>query len=167
MRPDGRTGGVLLRRADPGDIAALAKLERACFSDPWSERLLEETLAGPYDEVWILEAGVSGSGECHACPIAYADFRFLADEGELMRIAVMPGSRRRGYARKLMERLEKSAAERGTSSLMLEVREGNAAARSLYGSCGFSGIAVRKNYYRDPDENAIVMKRCDLLGITT
>lgn len=174
-----------LRRMEAGDVPALEDLEKACFSEPWSARLLTDLLSSQYDETWLLEekdaeeaapkggaapkgeAGSPDTGFAGVRLAGYANFRFLGDEGELMRIAVAPEFRGRGYSRKLMERLDRSAAERGAAVLMLEVRVGNAPARKLYESCGFSQIAVRKDYYRLPVEDAIVMTRQNLLGITT
>lgn len=151
---------VSLRQMKNDDIKQVTELEAACFSDPWSERLLADMLESPYDEAWVLVA----EGEEI---IAYANFRFLAGEGELMRIAVLPPFRGNGYSRKLMERLEESAIKQDADALTLEVREGNTPALNLYKSCGFSQEAVRKNYYRNPTENAILMRRQNLLVITT
>ena len=112
------------------------------------------------DEAWILE---TETGE----PAAYANFRFLSGEGELMRIAVLPEYRGRGYSRKLMERLEESARAAGAQELTLEVRESNEAALHLYKSCGFRVEAVRKDYYRNPKENALILWKRGFLGIPT
>ena len=121
---------------------------------------LREMLDGQLDEAWILE---TEAGE----PAAYANFRFLSGEGELMRIAVLPEYRGRGYSRKLMERLEESARAAGAQELTLEVRESNEAALHLYKSCGFRVEAVRKDYYRNPKENALILWKRGFLGIPT
>ena len=86
---------------------------------------------------------------------------------ELMRIAVLPEYRGRGYSRKLMERLEESARAAGAQELTLEVRESNEAALHLYKSCGFRVEAVRKDYYRNPKENALILWKRGFLGIPT
>lgn len=151
---------LILRPAVTEDVPALAELEKSSFSDPWSERLLAETMESVYDEVWVL-ALADGT------LAGYLNARFLGDEGELMRIAVRPDLRGFGYSRKLMERLVKSAGEKGAKDLTLEVRAGNAPALNLYKSWGFQAEAVRKDYYRNPREDAVIMWRRGLLGITT
>lgn len=151
---------IRLRRIGERDIPALEELEQECFSDPWSGRLLRGLLGSDLDETWVLEAeGGRIAG--------YANFRFIAGEGELMRIAVGPEFRGRGYSRKLMECLVKSAEEQGVLDLTLEVRSGNQTALNLYKSYGFKEEAVRKGYYRNPTEDAVIMWRRNLLGITT
>ena len=87
----------LVRAMTESDVAAVRQLETASFSDPWTERLLLETLQCPYDESWVL---TGSRGE--VC--GYINLRFLGDEGELMRIAVAPGLRGQGLSRRLMDR---------------------------------------------------------------
>ena len=74
-----------------------------------------------------------------------------------MRIAVFPDFRGQGYSRELMDRMEKSAAEKAVNALSLEVRAGNEVALGLYQSYGFREEARRKNYYQQPVEDAVIM----------
>lgn len=143
---------VALRPMTADDIRAVAAIEAACFSDAWSERLIGELPESEWDETWLLE-----TEEKAVC--GYANFRFLAGEGELMRIAVLPEFRGRGYARTLMDQLLLSAAKREVSALTLEVRAGNETALALYHAFGFRNEAVRKHYYHDPEEDAVIMWR--------
>lgn len=143
---------VLLRPLDNSDLPEIGRIERECFSDPWSFAILSALLTSEWDETWLIETPTG-----HAA--GYANFRFLAGEGELMRIAVLPEYRGRGYARKLMERLDISAARHGAADLTLEVRAGNEAALKLYESCGFKTEAVRRGYYSNPTEDAKIMWR--------
>ena len=82
---------------------------------------------------------------------------FLADEVHLLNIGIAPAFQRRGYARRLMEHLVELAESDGREHIILEVREGNTAARNLYDSMGFAQIGTRKRYYEDSLEDAIVM----------
>lgn len=152
--------GVFLRAMTADDVEAVAMIEKDCFSDAWSERLLREMLESPYDEAWVLAAS---DGEI----CGYINVRFLAGEGELMRIAVGKDFRGLGYSRKLMERMVKSSEEKEAYDLTLEVRAGNRAAINLYKSYGFKKEAVRRGYYKNPDEDAFIMWRRSLPGITT
>lgn len=151
---------VFLRAMAPEDVEAVAKIEQDCFSDAWSERLLCDMLNSPFDEAWVL---VDSEGSVHG----YINIRFLAGEGELMRIAVEKDFRGLGYSRKLMERMVKSAQEKEAHDLTLEVRAGNGAAINLYKSYGFKKEAVRRDYYHSPAEDAFIMWRRGLPGITT
>ena len=96
---------IVLRTMNVDDIPAVERVEQTCFSDAWSEKLLSDMLASKWDEAWVLAAE-------DGTVIGYANFRFLAGEGELMRIAVLPEHRGRGESKKLMDRLEISAKEK-------------------------------------------------------
>lgn len=142
------------------DIAAVAHIEKQCFSDAWSEKMISDLPDSVWDEVWIQE---NGNGE----PAGYINFRFVAGEGELMRIAVLPQMRGQGYARKLMDTMVESASRNSVSDITLEVRAGNEPAIGLYKSYGFITVAVRKGYYRSPAEDALIMRLGGLPSIPT
>lgn len=139
----------MIRRMETRDLEAVADLEKLCFSEAWSYRLLEEGLYSPFDVYYVFEQEERILGYCN--------LRVLAGEGEVQRIAVHPSCRRLGVARKLMEAMTASARKSGASCISLEVRESNRAARNLYESCGFAAEAVRRGYYRNPDEDALIM----------
>ena len=151
---------TVLREMTKDDIPEVERVEQTCFSDAWSEKLLSDMLESKWDEAWVLAAG-------DGTVIGYANFRFLAGEGELMRIAVLPEHRGRGESKKLMDRLEISAKEKEAPDLTLEVRAGNTSAVTLYKSYGFQAEAVRKNYYHDPVEDAFIMWRRSVPSIST
>ena len=78
--------GAVLRAMTVDDISAVKQIEQTCFSDAWSEKLLSDLLESEWDEAWVLT-------DTDGTRIGYANFRFLAGEGELMRIAVLPEHR--------------------------------------------------------------------------
>ena len=82
-----------------------------------------------------------------------------ADEGEILNLAVAPSGRRRGMGRALVEAMLRLLTERGVHQVYLEVRESNAPARALYAAQGFREVGRRKQYYRRPVEDAIVLRR--------
>ena len=131
------------------DIEAVTGLEQVCFSDKWSEGLLRSGLDSRLDTYFVYED--------HGQVLGYSIIRILADEGEIQRIAVLPGYRRQGIARKLMDAMVTFSRARGVRSIALEVREGNTGARKLYESYGFRQEALRRGYYRNPPEDAIIM----------
>lgn len=156
-----------LRPMEERDLAAAAEPERLSFSAPWSEAILQESLESRLDFLWVLEPADNGSGgdcgqekeggHCGRGLAGYCNLRVIAGEGELMRIAVHPELRGRGLSRKLMDRLEETAREKGAEALTLEVRKSNRTAIELYKSYGFREEAVRKNYYENPAEDALIM----------
>jgi ribosomal-protein-alanine N-acetyltransferase len=143
-------------------VPALEALERACFSDPWTEaQLAAELAAGSAGFVLVLErpAGGGGRGLC-----AYGAFRLVLDEMHVMNVAVAAPERRRGLARWLLRFAMGRAARRGASRALLEVRAGNREAVALYESLGFRRLGVRREYYREPVEDALVLAREGLSG---
>lgn len=144
----------MIRRMEERDIPEVAELERICFSESWSERILESGLHSPYDVYYVFEQ----EGKI----LGYCNLRVLAGEGEVQRIAVHPDSRRLGVGRKMMDAMVEYAICERAYAISLEVREGNTAARNLYESYGFAGEAVRKAYYHNPTEDAVIMWKRDL-----
>lgn len=132
-------------------IPEVAAIEQICFSDPWSARLLEDSLQNSWNHFWVAEEDTLGT------VLGYAALSLIAGEGEIQRIAVLPVARRQGTARELMAAMERFVRENQGEALTLEVRQGNRAARNLYKSCGFAEEAIRKGYYRHPAEDAVIM----------
>lgn len=162
MKREAERAALILRPMSRDDVIEAADLERTSFSVPWSEKLLSDCLDSPFDSVWVLELSEEAIEELSPREknfhlAGYCNLRVIAGEGELMRIAVRPECRGRGYARRMMDRLVESARERGADSITLEVRSSNTAAINLYKAYGFSQEAVRKNYYTAPREDALIM----------
>lgn len=138
-----------IRRMNWDDLEAAAEIEAACFRESWTKPMLEESFSAPWSRFWGVEEG--------GCLIGYGVMSVIAGEGELLRIAVLKGFRRRGTGRKLLDAMAADAREQGVGAMTLEVRESNAAARRLYVSAGFREEARRREYYRNPREDAIIM----------
>lgn len=139
-------------RINISDAESVHAIEKECFKDPWSVLSVENELKNPnafYIGVVDTENNVL---------IGYAGFRIIIDEIEIMRVAVRPAYRRNGFAAKMLRKLESEWIDYDVVSAMLEVREGNIAARTLYESLGFVPEFVRKGYYSD-GENAVLMKK--------
>ena len=130
-------------------IDDVEEIESLCFSSPWSGESLGMLLR---------EGGVGFVAVEDGRVVAYAGMLTVLDEGQITNIATHPDYRRRGYALAVTRALTEYARERGLSSVYLEVRASNVAAISLYESCGFCGIGVRKNFYSRPTEDAQLMK---------
>jgi [ribosomal protein S18]-alanine N-acetyltransferase len=139
-----------LRAADVPEIMAI---EKACFSDPWSERAFQNTLDSPHTR--SLVAVDSGTGEAVGYVVAW----LVVDEAEVANIAVAPAWRGQGIGGLLLDEVIDRARERGVNVVYLEVRESNGAALRLYGSRGFEQVGRRVAYYRRPREDALVLRR--------
>ena len=129
-------------------IAALAALERACFSDPWSEAGLSEELDNPHA---VFRVAVEGD-----TVLGYVGMHHLLDEGFITNVAVAPAARRRGVARALLADLAAYGTAHGLYRITLEVRVGNTPAITLYEGAGYTRDGVRPGFYRDPTEDAAI-----------
>ena len=133
----------------------VAELERICFTTPWSRNMLVEELQN--DCAAFL---VALDDEDHVA--GYAGLLVVLDEGYITNIAVAESCRRKGLGRAMLSALINHCRESGASFLTLEVRQSNAPAIALYESMGFLPEGRRKNFYRQPTEDAILMTKRDL-----
>ncbi len=139
----------LIRKAVTYDARGLAEIEKRCFSVPWSEASLYETVSEKTSSFFVAD----DNGELAGYIGAY----FVLDEGYITNIAVLPEYRRRGIAEKLIRSLIAEAEAREASFLTLEVRAGNAPAIKLYEKLGFGRVGVRRGFYTEPCEDAQLM----------
>ena len=139
-----------IRRVERADVPALARIERRCFSDPWSAR---GSLDSIQSETSIALVAENTEGE-----LGYLMARLSGEEGEILNLAVLPGHRRRGLGRQLLEQGLALLVGRGVREAYLEVRESNRAARDLYLGFGFRPVGMRPHYYRNPAEDALVLR---------
>ncbi len=136
--------------AAENDSCVISALESACFSDSASEDMIRSYLASGNSAYFLAftDAGV---------PVGYCGMMTAADEADILNVAVLPGYRRQGIARSLMNRMLDTARLKGVRTIYLEVRESGIPARELYRSLGFTVIGLRKLYYSNPCENAVLM----------
>ena len=139
------------RRSIPADATGIAALEQEIFSDAWSYRDIQDLIC---TEGGMCFTAIDG-GEV----IAYVIGRLIAPEGEIYRVAVAPHKRQRGIGYRLLDYAVKTSKGQGLERLFLEVRSKNVPAIRLYTAYGFKEIGIRKNYYKNPDDDAIVMLR--------
>ena len=145
------------RRSSPFDAPKMAALEAKCFPDPWSER--------DFSDLICTEGAMCFSAVEGDRLVAFVAGRIIAPEGEIYRVAVDPEYRRRGYGYRLLDYAMKTSRGAGLETAFLEVRAGNTAARRLYLAYGFKEVTVRRNYYKNPTEDAVIMikaSRADL-----
>ena len=144
-------GAYRIRAAQLADVPELAELEPLCFSDPWSAAGFREMLAAPY----IMGLIAEGKSDSIA---GYLVARVIENEGEILNIAVNPGSRRKGIGALLLDSALAELIVRGVAAIFLEVRVSNQAAINLYLGKGFRPLGQRHGYYRRPVEDALVLR---------
>ncbi|MBA4071843.1 MAG: ribosomal-protein-alanine N-acetyltransferase [Gemmatimonas sp.] len=140
-----------VRPATAADLAAIADIERVSFSDPWSLKSFGNSLAHDFVRMCVVEddTGVAG----------YSVVWVSGEECELANLAVDPARRRSGLGALLLDALLERAHEEALFVVFLEVRASNAAARALYASRGFHEVGRRPMYYKNPAEDALILRR--------
>ena len=138
-----------VRRMKEADLAGVLFVERACFSDPWSEKVYRETLALPYAFYYLAEE--------EGRVVGTAGLQVIAGEGEISNVAVLPEMRRRGTAAAILDRLLAEAEASGVTDFTLEVRAGNRPAIALYEGFGFREEGRRPGFYEHPKEDALIL----------
>ena len=129
-------------------VPQVAQLEKLCFSDPWSENSVAQELENPLS-LWL----VAMDGDTLA---GYVGSQTVLGEADMMNVAVSPAYRRQGVAEGLVKEL---ISRLDAHSLTLEVRVSNAPAVALYDKLGFLQVGLRKHYYRNPKEDALILKK--------
>ena len=142
---------VTVRQAGREDLPAIIAIEEASFSVPWSHQSLAAELDNPVAKYYVLE-GETGQ------VLGYADVWLIADEGQLANIAIHPSARGHGYGETLLRTAMEALFQDGCTSMFREVRQSNAPAQGLYRKLGYEGVAVRKDYYSQPVEDACIMQ---------
>lgn len=139
----------MIRPMTAADVPSVAALEKLCFSDPWSVSSIASELDNPLS-LWLVweEDGTAA---------AYLGVQRVPPQADVMNVAVSPALRRRGIARALFAELERRLPE--IDELFLEVRASNSGAIALYRTLGFAQVGRRPNYYLDPREDALILRK--------
>ena len=149
-------GSVLIERISCSeDLDAVAALEAATFTNPWTREMLErELVQSDVARVYVVRLPGRRVAAFCACWLVY-------DELHINTIAVDANLRRQGLARALMTHILDEAAAQGAARTFLEVRRSNLPAQRLYENLGFAVTGVRRNYYTNPEEDALVLSRAN------
>lgn len=142
--------GFKVRRAHLGDVDGVYAVEVETFSTPWSKAAFETELTGN-DLAYYFVAEEEGK------TIGYAGMWIIVDEAHITNVAISAAFRGRGIGEVLMKSLMSQARERGAQSMTLEVRVTNEAAQRLYAKLGFVRKGLRRQYYSDNKEDALIM----------
>jgi len=152
-------GRVFLEAAGEEDLLALMAIERLSFSQPWSIGSFRSEMRDPLrGRVVVLREPPAGAEAEHGL-LAYCAFQVVLDELHILDLAVRPERRRQGLGRRLLRRVLELGARRRARVALLEVRSSNGAAVELYRSVGFELGGVRRSYYSNPPEDALLLRR--------
>lgn len=145
-------GGIVVRPMTIEDLDGVMSVEFDSFLTPWSRSAFEEELAQNRLARYLV-------AEENGTVIGYAGTWLVINEAHVTNVAVSGQRRRQGIGRLLMEKLMDLARENGMESMTLEVRVSNEAARMLYQQMGFVEAGLRKNYYSETKEDALILWR--------
>lgn len=133
---------------DEALLPQIAEIERECFLEPWSENSLRMLLP---------ERGYGAAVLKDGKVVSYGGMLFALDEAQITDIATLPAFRRMGFAKQILTNLISVAGEKKMKTLSMEVRASNEPALNLYRSFGFFPVGQRKNFYRFPTEDAVLL----------
>lgn len=132
-------------------VPQIAELERLCFHDPWSENSIASEVNNALS-LWFVAIE-------NDVVVGYVGSQTVLGETDMMNIAVHPDYRKKGIGTGLILTLIHELKQRGSHSLMLEVRVSNEPAISVYKKLGFAEVGRRNNYYRNPKEDALILRK--------
>ncbi|MBP3348706.1 MAG: ribosomal protein S18-alanine N-acetyltransferase [Clostridia bacterium] len=138
-----------VRLAYREDLKAMHRVESECFAAPWSYEAFEENFYNPFSIYTLAESDDEVVG--------FGGMQVIFDEAHIMNIAVLPSHRRQGLASDLLKLMIDEARARKAVIMFLEVRASNVPAQTLYKKFGFEPMGVRKQYYSDNNEDAVIM----------
>jgi [ribosomal protein S18]-alanine N-acetyltransferase len=149
----GKEDAVTIDFMKKEDLDQVLTIEQTSFSMPWSRNLfLSEFRSRQVSNLMVALA----DGPSRRV-IGFIVFWTVEDEMHILNLAVVPAFRRQGIAKKLVQAALARASQKGSKRAFLEVRASNAAAQKLYSSLGFTGTSIRRDYYDQPVEDAVVM----------
>ncbi len=148
---------IEIKEADEERLLDIVSLGEKIFTNSWNEQMVATSMYGTYDTV--LTAVDTSNNNALA---GYCIFTAPCEDCELLRIAVDKDYRRKGIGRKLIDAMIHICAKNKGENIFLEVRESNKPAISLYEAMGFDEISRRRDYYREPTEDAVIMELKDI-----
>ena len=142
---------MIIREMKNGDVAAIAELEKLCFSDPWSENSIASEVNNPLSYWLVAEVDGEVAG--------YVGSQSVLDAADMMNLAVSPKCRKQGIGQALVKNLVHHLQQNNVIALLLEVRVSNAPAIALYEKMGFVQVGRRPKYYHNPREDALILRK--------
>ncbi len=150
MTDGGAAPSIIIKEADEEQALDIVALGEKIFNNSWNEQMVNTSIYGSYDEVLVAMEGDT--------LIGYIIYTAPSEDCELLRIAVEEKHRRNGIGQLLIREMIRRCGEKSGENIFLEVRESNDTAMALYEKIGFREISRRKDYYREPKEDAVIME---------
>lgn len=147
---------MLIREMTMQDVVQVAAIEKECFSMPWSEQSLIDSVMR--EDTLFLVCEDDASDDTQTKVVGYIGMYLSFEEADITNVAVSPLHRKKGYGEALVSKTMELAKEKQLEMILLEVRKSNVPAISLYKKMGFEELGIRKNFYEHPVEDAIIMK---------
>lgn len=148
---------LAIKSADSTHLDQILDIEQEAFSAPWTRVMFEaEVVGNPFSRLFVATP-IDDSGASHRI-VGYLCYWVVFEELRLLNLAVSPGWRRQGIARRFVQFALHDAQTQGAERALLEVRASNTAAQSLYDGFGFREYGSRAGYYSNPEEDAILMR---------
>lgn len=145
--------GIELLPLQYEDCERVAEIAKESLPEHWSLQSIRDVLQYENNIYYVVHSIEENQ------IIGFAGIMIIADEAELLNIAICPAFRRHGIGKLLLEKMLQAAVDGGACRILLEVRKSNLAARALYDRYSFKEIATRKDYYSNPTEDAVIMER--------
>lgn len=143
---------MLIRQMQSADLQQVVRIEEDLFGDPWSEEAFRSSMVQPEARLLVAEAA---DGSIQGYCVSYRSL----DEAEIVNVAVCRDGQNHGIGRRLVAQLMQEDGQNGVKNFILEVRISNMAARHVYEMLGFEEIGIRKHFYENPTEDAVIMCR--------
>lgn len=140
-----------IRRANFRDIDSIVRTEKECFTDPETERNIKDVIENEVYDVFVAE--IDGNVAAHIIT------QTSCGDTDILSVAVGISHRRNGIGGELLKKVVEESGNKDVSNIFLEVRESNLAAIALYEKYGFEKVGERRNFYDNPRENALIMKK--------
>lgn len=139
---------MIVRPMTEDDLDKVVTMEKQIFSTPWSKQNFEESLSKSYSYFYVAVLGDI---------VGYCGVHNLGGDGEITNVAVDETQRGKGIAYEMLSYAMEETAKKGVEAFTLEVRISNTPAIKLYEKLGFENKGIRKNFYENPTEDAIIM----------
>ena len=142
--------GLWVRPMKSQDIDDVLNIERLCFSTPWSHEAIKAEIESNHCARYVV-------AELGGVVTGYGGMWIILDEAHITNVAVHPNYRGMGVGEAIMKALIRTASRLKVEGMTLEVRVSNEIAQNLYKKLGFASVGVRKGYYTDNGEDALIM----------
>jgi len=150
--------------ATTADLPDILAIEEACFSAPWTRKMIEAEMSGNPFAHFLVARRATAEGGAPSAIVGYVCFWIVFEEVRLMNLAVIESMRRQGIATSLVTAVLQAGALQSAVRAVLEVRASNGAAQTLYQNLGFRQTGLRPSYYSAPCEDAVLMELDPLEG---